>query len=177
MVAKIREKDLVAKAAAVERFLGSGRQFEGLTALAASTKPEHNVVGIGIGPKLEDGKLTTRSCIRFYVEQKVAEASMPKASVIPRLIRGVPTDVIETGRFYALAKPIARTRLRPAQGGCSVGFRFTGSRAAYVMAGSFGTLVEDAAGKRSHWEARSSSPDCSIRVIRRPTGSRSSRSS
>jgi hypothetical protein len=64
------------------------------------------------------------------------------------MIRGVPTDVIETGRFYALATPIAQTRMRPAPGGCSVGFQFTGSQAGYVMAGTFGTLVVNAAGKR-----------------------------
>lgn len=145
---KIANKHLSAKAAAVERFLGSGSAFAGLTALAASTRPEHNVVGIGIGPKIKDGKTGTRASIRFYVERKVALDSMPKGFQIPKAIRGVPTDVIETGRFYALAKPIAQRRLRPAQGGCSVGFQFTGAKAGYVMAGTFGALVEDGDGKR-----------------------------
>ena len=44
MAAKISGKLLAAKAAAVDRFLGTGKEFTGLTALAASTKPEHNVV-------------------------------------------------------------------------------------------------------------------------------------
>jgi hypothetical protein len=139
---------LVAKAAAIERFLGTGKAFTGLTALAASTKPEHNVVGIGLGPKVTGGRTTSRQCVRFYVERKVARGSMPREFLLPPAIRGVPTDVVETGRFVALAPPIAQRRLRPAKGGCSVGFRFTGSKAGYVMAGTFGALVTDAAGKR-----------------------------
>jgi hypothetical protein len=138
---------LVAKAAAVERFLGTGKTFTGLTALAASTKPEHNVVGIGVGQKVTKGKVTSRRCVRFYVERKVAASSMPRAFLLPKTIRGIPTDIIETGRFFALT-PIAQTRLRPAKGGCSVGFQFTGSKAGYVMAGTFGALVTDKSGKR-----------------------------
>jgi hypothetical protein len=137
-----------AKDAAVDLFLGTGKAFEGLTALAASTRPTHNVVGVGVGPKETDGQVSVGKCIRFYVERKVAEASIPREFIIPRTIRGVPTDVIETGRFHALALPIARTRMRPAKGGCSVGFRFTGAKAGYVMAGTMGTLVTNAAGKR-----------------------------
>jgi hypothetical protein len=72
---------------------------------------------------------------------------MPREFVIPKAIRGVPTDVIETGRFFAfLAPPIAQTRLRPARGGCSVGFKFTGSQSGFVMAGTFGALVANKAG-------------------------------
>lgn len=139
---------LAAKAAAIQRFLGTGRAFAGLTALAASTKPEHNVVGVGLGPKVTGGRTTARQCVRFYVERKVAPGSMPREFLLPAAIRGVPTDVVETGRFVALAPPIARRRLRPARGGCSVGFQFTGSRAGYVMAGTFGALATDADGKR-----------------------------
>lgn len=139
---------LAAKAAAVDRFLGTGRVFTGLTALAASTKPEHNVVGVGLGPKVTRGEPTRRKCVRFYVERKVAPGAIPREFLLPPAIRGVPTDVVETGRFVALDVPIAQRRLRPAKGGCSVGFQFTGSRAGFVMAGTFGALVADAAGKR-----------------------------
>jgi len=144
---KMNQKQLSAKSAAVDRFLGSGKAFTGLTAFAASTKPEHNIVGIGLGLKVKSGKSQAKPCVRFYVERKVAEGSMPGEFVIPKAIRGVATDVIETGRFYPLAKPIAQTRLRPAKGGCSVGFKFTGAKAGFVMAGTFGTLVADASGQ------------------------------
>jgi hypothetical protein len=148
MPVKITKPLLAAKAAAVEQFLGTGKAFTGLTALAVSTKPEHNVVGVGVGWKVTKGKVTSRPCVRFYVERKVAEGSMPRAFLLPRAIRGMPTDVVETGRFVALATPIAQARLRPAKGGCSVGFRFTGSQAGFVMAGTFGGLVTDPSGKR-----------------------------
>jgi hypothetical protein len=148
MATTITPKHLAAKAAAVQRFLGTGKAFEGFTALAASTKPQHNVVGIGIGPKVKRGKASGTRCIRFYVEKKVGENAMPKEFVIPKKIKGVPTDVVETGRFYALAPPIAQTRLRPAKGGCSVGFKFSGAKAGFVMAGTFGALVADKAGNR-----------------------------
>ncbi len=148
MAMEITSKHREAKAAAVERFLGTGKQFEGLTALAASTRPEHNVVGVGIGPKTTKGKVTGTAAIRFYVEKKVAESAMPAEYLIPKAIGGVATDVIETGRFYAFKgpKPVAQTRLRPARPGCSVGFQFTGPKAGYVMAGTFGALVADKAG-------------------------------
>jgi hypothetical protein len=148
MATKTAKAFLAAKAAAVERFLGTGRAFTGLTALAASTRPEHNVVGVGVGQKVRKGKTTTRRCVRFYVERKVAADSMPKAFLLPRTIRGIPTDVVETGRFVALATPIAQRRLRPAKGGCSAGFQFSGSKAGFVMAGTFGALVGDNSGKR-----------------------------
>jgi hypothetical protein len=148
MSTKTSTKFQSAKSAAVERFLGSGKAFEGLTALAASTRPTHNVVGVGVGPKVKGGVLTTRHCIRIYVERKVPESSMPREFLIPKTIGGVPTDVIESGRFYALSTPIAQKRLRPARGGCSVGFKFSGAKAGYVMAGTMGTLVTDEAGKR-----------------------------
>jgi hypothetical protein len=137
---------LEAKAEAVSRFLGSGPDLRVTPALAASTRPEHNVVGVGIGPKVKGGKTTTRRSIRFYVVRKVPSGSVPSEFALPRQIRGVPTDVIETGRFVALVVPIAQRRLRPAKGGCSVGFQFSGNMAGYVMAGTFGALVGDANG-------------------------------
>jgi hypothetical protein len=136
-----------AKAAAAQLLL-SAEPFEGLTALAASTRPRHNVVGVGIGRKISKGKVTATPSVRIYVERKVSEKSMPSEFLIPKKIEGVPTDVVETGRFVAFAVPIAQRRLRPAKGGCSVGFQFSGSQAGFVMAGTFGTLVTDPAGKR-----------------------------
>src|SRR5215471_5410866 len=139
---------LEAKAEAVSKFLGMGPELRVAPALAASTRPEHNVVGVGIGPKVKAGRETTRRSIRFYVVRKVPAGSVPAEFALPREIRGVPTDVIETGRFVAFAVPIAQRRLRPAKAGCSVGFQFTGSMAGYVMAGTLGALVEDGSGSR-----------------------------
>ena len=55
-----------AKAAAVHLYLSSVESFKGLTALAASTRPRHNVVGIGIGHKVMKGKVTATRAVRIY---------------------------------------------------------------------------------------------------------------
>jgi len=69
--------------------------------------------------------------------------AVPKGDAIPTKIDGVPTDVIESGRFYAFATPIAQQRRRPTRGGCSCGFQASG----FVMAGTLGCLVTDGGGR------------------------------
>jgi len=128
-----------AKKTAVAEFLSKAAPGPEFTALTASTSHRDNIVGVGIGPKVTDGRLTKRLSIRFYVERKVAKGAVPKKDMLPAKIDGVPTDVVETGRFYALAPPIAQRRLRPTRGGCSCGFQASG----FVMAGTLGCLVGD----------------------------------
>ena len=132
-----------AKKTAVAEFLSKAAPGPELTALTASTSHRDNIVGVGIGPKVTDGRLTKRLTIRFYVERKVAKGAVPKKDMLPAKIDGVPTDVIETGRFYAFATPIAQQRLRPTRGGCSCGFKASG----FVMAGTLGCLVTDGGGR------------------------------
>jgi hypothetical protein len=126
-----------AKRHAVSRFLPAAAppkpKFVGL---AAAISRRHNIVGVGVGPKIRDGRSTRTPSIRFYVAKKVPLKAIRKADRVPKRINGVPTDVVETGRFFAQA-PIAQGRLRPAKGGCSVGFEATG----FVMAGTLGCLV------------------------------------
>ena len=139
MAKKNSETLTAAKATAVKNFLSKAAPDAEFAALAASTAPDQNVVGIGIGRKMKDGKATGTVAIRFYVERKVPKKAVPKSDAVPSQIDGVPTDVIETGRLFAQATPIAQTRLRPAKGGCSIGFEGDG----FVMAGTFGCLVTD----------------------------------
>jgi hypothetical protein len=115
-----------------------------MRALAAVAEPRRNVVGVGIGRKLVGGRPTTRTAIRIYVERKIAPAALGPSTLLPRDFGGIPTDVVQTGRFLALPArvPAERRRLRPARPGCSVGFQFSGDRAGYVMAGTLGALVE-----------------------------------
>lgn len=127
-----------AKASAVARFLSKAAPPPEFAALTASTKHRDNIVGVGIGPKVTNGRDTRRLAIRFYVERKVAKGAVPKKDLLPSSINGVATDVIETGRFFAFT-PIAQQRLRPAKGGCSCGFQASG----FVMAGTLGCLVTD----------------------------------
>ena len=127
-----------AKAEAIKGFLPATAPGAEFAALAAATAPRGNIVGVGVGPKIRDSKQLSTISVRFYVERKLPPQAIPSKDKLPSKIRGIPTDVIETGRLYAQA-PIAQQRLRPAKGGCSIGFQATG----FVMAGTFGCLVTD----------------------------------
>ena len=140
---------LDAKRDATARFLRPSGRRPIEAAYAVSVRPEWNVVGVGIGPKISAGQPTGAGAIRFYVERKVAARAIPEELRLPEMIDGIVTDVIEAGRFRVRpattpveATPIQRQRRRPAQPGCSVGFRFLGGRADLLMAGTFGALVE-----------------------------------
>src|SRR5215212_9559358 len=83
-----------AKQAAVAQFLSGGEQPV-VSALAVSTKPVHNVTGIGRGPKIVEGKETGEEVLRFYVERKLPPPAVPGSDLLPAVYDGVPTDVIE----------------------------------------------------------------------------------
>src|SRR4029077_11457536 len=71
---------------------------------------------------------------------------------LPESVAGYPVDVEEVGVFRAFRKrlraatvmPNPRLKIRPAQPGCSVGFRDPADQ--FVMAGTFGALVKDSGG-------------------------------
>jgi hypothetical protein len=127
-----------AKNEAAKKFLPAAKAAPEFAALAASTNRRENVVGVGVGPKIKHGKRTQTVAVRFYVERKIGLKAIPKADRLPTSIGGVPTDVIETGRFFAQV-PVAQQRRRPAKGGNSIGFQGSG----FVMAGTLGCLVTD----------------------------------
>ena len=93
-----------------------------------------NVVGVGIGEKIKDGKRTGRTCLKVYVEKKVAEGKLSKQDLVPPLIAGVETDVVEVGTIRPLASN--QQRSRPAGGGASIGHY-------KITAGTLGCLVKD----------------------------------
>ena len=137
-----------AKREAVERFLRPAKRREFVTTLAlTSVNPQVNVVGIGIGTKVTDGKATATPCVRLYVERKLSRLHIAKKHLIPAAINGVDTDVVETGLFSILPSlwPVEQSRLRPAQPGCSVGFQFPDD-SGMLMAGTFGAVVQDGDG-------------------------------
>lgn len=147
---------LAAKLAAVESYLRTD-QPTSFAVFSVSTEPKHNVTGVGIGQKLVKGEMTGQECIRLYVERKVPPGAIPPEFMLPSSIGGVPTDVIEAGRFIADHPAVApieimegqaiTTKFRPVRPGCSCGFRFTGPQSGIVMAGTLGAIVE-AASKR-----------------------------
>lgn len=115
---------------------------------AATPDPRSNVVGVGIGEKIEAGKLTGISAVKFFVKVKYPENQLEPRFLLPKTLDGLPVDVEETGVLRAQGKkksarvatrvmPDPRVRRRPARPGCSIGFIDAHS----VMAGTFGALV------------------------------------
>jgi len=119
-------------------------------AMAAATgpEPEQNVVGVGIGEKISDGKHTGMLAVKFLVRIKYSENEISKKQMLPKLVNGLPTDVEQVGTFrkFAAAAPIPnpRTKIRPAPPGSSVGFKDPANK--FVMAGTFGLLAKDSHG-------------------------------
>lgn len=113
-------------------------------------RPPANLVGFGIGVKWTGGRPTGKPALIALVTQKVAPDSLASADVLPREHKGTPVDVLAVGELFAgvVAAPPAEVeappqegrvlapapfggggmptlnrRLRPAQGGLSVGHK------------------------------------------------------
>jgi hypothetical protein len=67
-----------------------------LSVMAASATADNNVHAVGVGHKVVEGKLTEEPCVRLYVVQKLAESLLPENAILPSIIDGIPTDVIES---------------------------------------------------------------------------------
>jgi hypothetical protein len=92
------------------------------------------VIGVGMGRKVVEGKATETPSVRIYVERKIHRSLLTKKARLPKEIGGVPTDVIEIGRFVASAGEENRETRRPFSMGSSIGhFR--------QMAGTAGMLA------------------------------------
>jgi hypothetical protein len=53
------------------------------------------VVDVGIGLKETNGGLTEEPSFRVYVTNKIPESDLPPEQIVPKTIRGFPTDVIK----------------------------------------------------------------------------------
>lgn len=143
------------------RLLGkAGRNVGGARALLApiSPAPESNVVGVGVGEKLVDGKPTGVLALKFFVRLKYPADQISPAHRLPESVNGLPTDVEQVGLFRRFERkrqrrkpaaaappmPDPRQRYRPAQPGCSIGFQDPAGQV--LMAGTFGALVKDDSG-------------------------------
>jgi hypothetical protein len=101
---------------------------------ALMAKP--NVIGVGTGYKVSDGKRTGELCLVTLVRQKVPPSALQADAMVPKSIEGVRTDVIEIGDVRALQT--RTSRWRPAPAGVSLGhYR--------ISAGTFGCMVRDRA--------------------------------
>jgi hypothetical protein len=126
--------------------------------------PRQNVVGVGVDEKYVSGIATGVPVVKFLVRSKVAPSALTRREMLPARVDGIETDVEETGPIVpqggsrarksrstgaapsAAAMPNPRLRLRPAKPGCSIGFREPDD--AFIMAGTFGLVVKDNAGKK-----------------------------
>jgi hypothetical protein len=118
---------------------------------AVSPVPADNVMGVGVGEKISSGRHTGVWAVKFFVRLKYPEAQLESKHRLPKSINGLPVDVEETGLFRPFAAPAKqpatpnpRTKIRPAQPGCSVGFQDPTHQ--FTMAGTFGALVSDKTG-------------------------------
>jgi len=88
-----------------------------LTGVRRDLLAKEHVVAAGIGYKTVGTKRTDALSIVCSVVKKVPEARLAMRDRVPGEIRGIPTDVVETGTLRAL---LARTdRWRPAPGAAS----------------------------------------------------------
>jgi hypothetical protein len=132
-----------AKAVAVKSYLATEPRpkFGGLW---VSTQPRHNLTAVGAGRKYVNGKPSDTHAVRFYVERKIPESLIPKEHVLPREIGGVPTDVIQMGRFElcaAFPAPVTG-RFRPVQPGCSCSFQAPPPDQGMLTASTIGAIVQ-----------------------------------
>ena len=130
-----------AKAEMLKRFV-LPNMGGGMRSFAATTNPDLNMVGVGIGEKVHEGAPTGVMAVKLFVQKKFPIGSVPDAHVLPTSIDGVPIDIEEVGRIVPLLKmPNPRQRFDIVPGGCSVGYDG-------VMAGTLGALVRNRRGER-----------------------------
>ena len=93
-----------------------------------------NVVGVGVGYKVQGGEQTDDHAVVVMVSRKLPLPALSSQAILPKNVEGVKVDVIEVGYLRALQ---ARTdRWRPAPGGVSLGHY-------KITAGTFGAIVRD----------------------------------
>jgi hypothetical protein len=106
-------------------------------------QPRANVVGVGTGVKWKNGQPTGEQALVVLVTQKVAPDNLTAADMVPAKLQDMQTDVLAIGypfagggRLQAVTAQTLAQRVRPAEGGYSVGhFQIT--------AGTIATCVYD----------------------------------
>ena len=129
MVLATREQTQTAHTTAVEDFLGRGMT---------------NVIGLAEGIKWRNGEPTGEPALVVLVTAKIPQDQLASKDVVPAQLSGMQTDVLDVGPVFAGGEGIAQDadvqtlakRIRPAQGGYSVGHK-------NITAGTIATCVYD----------------------------------
>ncbi|QPW59672.1 trypsin-like serine protease [Clostridium botulinum] len=77
-----------------------------------------NIVGIGLGYKIQKEILTSETCIAVFVSKKISDNELNPEDLVPPVYNGIKTDIVETGVFNTMQ---LSKRIRPVVGGCSIG--------------------------------------------------------
>lgn len=93
-----------------------------------------NVVGLGFGYKIVQGRTTNKPAVMVLVKKKIPDEQSLGRNMIPKILSETPTDVIEVGDVRLLAARVEKAR--PAKPGMSIGHY-------KITAGTFGALVRD----------------------------------
>lgn len=93
-----------------------------------------NVVGVGLGYKIIQDKITNKPAILVLVKKKIPNEKLLGRNCVPKVLNDIPTDVIEVGEVRLLDVRIEKAR--PARPGMSIGHY-------KITAGTFGALVRD----------------------------------
>src|SRR5436190_1451710 len=85
-------------------------------ATAASSAPNQNVVGVGIGEKFEGDRPTGVLAVKFFVRRKYTEAELSSRDLLPKQIDGLPVDVEQSGLFRAFIQTAKKKKPKPQAG-------------------------------------------------------------
>ena len=106
-------------------------------------QPRANVVGLGVGVKWRKGVPTGEPALVVLVTQKLEEDQLNPDDLVPPELAGMQTDVLAVGypvaggtETLAVAPQTLAQRMRPAEGGYSVGH-------VNITAGTIATCVYD----------------------------------
>ncbi len=107
-----------------------------------------NLIGVGVGEKVSDGRRTSALSIKVLVAKKYPEGRIPRQHKIPATIDGLPTDVEAVGYPKKLATS-NRARQRPVQAGVSISptKSFT---TPYTLAGTLGLFARARSDRKLH---------------------------
>jgi len=80
------------------------------------------VVEVRSGKKIAGGVQTHQPCLTVMVEKKLPLSQLKKKDVVPMVVEGTPTDVVETGNFKVLQSRTDTWRPRSGRRDCAAGF-------------------------------------------------------